>query len=257
MRKEGPGSVTRREVLLGAGSLAVAARAIGSESPAAAPHSGKFDTPAFVDDCLRANDGTAGAQAAVREVLARALADPASVLAGVGEPLKGGLQALHRSAGLTILNIVWSPWMQLLPHDHNMWALIGIYTGREDNIFWERRDARRRHRARGRDRPPLGRHPFGRQSDRQADGRHPHLRRGLLRAGTDGMGTRVIGSAALEHPGRGAAIRGVERAVLRTAPWQRLQLTAQERLMKLPRLSNIGDSIVKRSSTVSNTSGCV
>lgn len=142
MRKEGPGSVTRREVLLGAGSLAVAARAIGSESPAAAPHSGKFDTPAFVDDCLRANDGTAGAQAAVREVLARALADPASVLAGVGEPLKGGLQALHRSAGLTILNIVWSPWMQLLPHDHNMWALIGIYTGREDNIFWERRDAR-------------------------------------------------------------------------------------------------------------------
>jgi predicted metal-dependent enzyme (double-stranded beta helix superfamily) len=29
--------------------------------------------------------------------------------------------------------------MQLLPHEHDMWSLIGIYTGREDNIFWERR----------------------------------------------------------------------------------------------------------------------
>jgi predicted metal-dependent enzyme (double-stranded beta helix superfamily) len=25
-----------------------------------------------------------------------------------------------------------------LPHNHGMWALIGIYTGREDNIFWRR-----------------------------------------------------------------------------------------------------------------------
>ena len=25
-----------------------------------------------------------------------------------------------------------------MPHDHNMWAVIGIYTGREDNIFWRR-----------------------------------------------------------------------------------------------------------------------
>ena len=136
------GGVTRREVLVGAGSLAVASRAFGLESPAAAPTSAKFAVQAFVDDCMRANDGTASAQAAIRELLARALADPAAVLAGVGEPQKGGLQALHRSAGLTILNIVWAPWMQLLPHDHNMWALIGIYTGREDNIFWERRDAR-------------------------------------------------------------------------------------------------------------------
>jgi len=136
------GGVTRREVLVGAGSLAVASRGFGLESPAAAPTSAKFDAQAFVDNCVRANDGTASVQAAIRELLAHALADPAAVLAGVGEPQKGGLQALHRSAGLTILNIVWAPWMQLLPHDHNMWALIGIYTGREDNIFWERRDSR-------------------------------------------------------------------------------------------------------------------
>ena len=28
--------------------------------------------------------------------------------------------------------------MNLMPHDHLMWANIGIYTGREDNIFWKR-----------------------------------------------------------------------------------------------------------------------
>lgn len=28
--------------------------------------------------------------------------------------------------------------MSQLPHNHRMWAVIGIYTGREDNIFWRR-----------------------------------------------------------------------------------------------------------------------
>ena len=28
--------------------------------------------------------------------------------------------------------------MTLRPHNNEMWAVIGIYTGREDNIFWRR-----------------------------------------------------------------------------------------------------------------------
>jgi predicted metal-dependent enzyme (double-stranded beta helix superfamily) len=28
--------------------------------------------------------------------------------------------------------------MTIMPHNHRMWAVIGIYTGREDNIFWRR-----------------------------------------------------------------------------------------------------------------------
>lgn len=32
--------------------------------------------------------------------------------------------------------------MNLMPHDHLMWALIGIYTGREDNILWRRSEGR-------------------------------------------------------------------------------------------------------------------
>jgi len=32
-----------------------------------------------------------------------------------------------------------SPGMRMvMPHNHRMWAVIGIYTGREDNVFWRR-----------------------------------------------------------------------------------------------------------------------
>jgi predicted metal-dependent enzyme (double-stranded beta helix superfamily) len=74
----------------------------------------------------------------VREVVARAVADPAAVLDGLGEPRHSGLHRLHHSDDLTILNIVWGPGMTVMPHNHRMWAVIGIYTGREDNIFWRR-----------------------------------------------------------------------------------------------------------------------
>jgi predicted metal-dependent enzyme (double-stranded beta helix superfamily) len=49
---------------------------------------------------------------------------------------------LHQSEKLTIINLVWGPKMTVMPHDHRMWAVIGVYSGREDNIFWRRlRDA--------------------------------------------------------------------------------------------------------------------
>ncbi len=95
-----------------------------------------FDRERFVADCvIAARDG---AQAAVREVLARAVADSRGVLSAMGEPREAGLDVLHRSATLTIFAAKWTPQMNLLAHDHRMWALIGIYTGREDNILWRR-----------------------------------------------------------------------------------------------------------------------
>ena len=33
--------------------------------------------------------------------------------------------------------------MTIMPHNHRMWAVIGVYTGREDNIFWRRIDGGR------------------------------------------------------------------------------------------------------------------
>jgi predicted metal-dependent enzyme (double-stranded beta helix superfamily) len=74
----------------------------------------------------------------VRELLRRTIAEPGSVLAGLGEPQRGGITTLHRADDLTILNVVWAPRMTIMPHDHHMWAVIGVYTGGEDNIFWRR-----------------------------------------------------------------------------------------------------------------------
>jgi len=99
----------------------------------------KLDAARFVDDLKRAN--TEG-QRAVNEVLTRTVSDPGSVLAGLGEPDTAGVNILHRAADLTILNVTWAPLMMLLPHNHNMWASIGIYTGREDNILWQREGER-------------------------------------------------------------------------------------------------------------------
>ncbi len=103
-----------------------------------------FDIERFVDDCKNAlaEDNT---EKAMREVLARALSAPGDVLKSLGEPDEAGFLKLHHADDLTILNVVWAPLMTLMPHNHNMWAVIGVYTGREDNIFWRRVDGGRIH----------------------------------------------------------------------------------------------------------------
>jgi predicted metal-dependent enzyme (double-stranded beta helix superfamily) len=98
-----------------------------------------FDLQRFVDECRAALAEEKGsAQRAAREVVARAVADPGALIGALGEPCRAGLSALHRAPDLTILNIVWGPHMTIMPHNHGMWAVIGIYGGAEDNIFWRR-----------------------------------------------------------------------------------------------------------------------
>jgi predicted metal-dependent enzyme (double-stranded beta helix superfamily) len=96
-----------------------------------------FDLDQFKAECSAAVTERAAAQA-VREVVTRAVEVPKAVLAALGEPTRAAIQVLHRSTDLTILNVVWGPKMTVMPHNHEMWAVIGIYTGREDNILWRR-----------------------------------------------------------------------------------------------------------------------
>ena len=96
-----------------------------------------FDTERFVADC-RAAFAQDPTHKAVREVLAHAVSNPAAVLKGLGEPQRAEIQKIFHSDALTILNVVWAPGMMVMPHNHRMWAVIGIYTGREDNVFWRR-----------------------------------------------------------------------------------------------------------------------
>jgi predicted metal-dependent enzyme (double-stranded beta helix superfamily) len=96
-----------------------------------------FDLDHFISDCKIALKETVP-QTAVREVVERAVSEPGSLIQRLGEPAEAGIQKIYCDDDLTILNVAWAPWMTLLPHNHRMWAVIGIYTGREDNIFWRR-----------------------------------------------------------------------------------------------------------------------
>jgi predicted metal-dependent enzyme (double-stranded beta helix superfamily) len=99
-----------------------------------------FDLDRFIDDIRAAN--AAGGQPAVDEVLRAMLRDPDAIMATLGEPENADLHKLYSDDAVTILNVIWPPLISLLPHNHNMWASIGIYTGRENNIIWERRGGR-------------------------------------------------------------------------------------------------------------------
>lgn len=95
-----------------------------------------FDVDSFIASCQEAV-AEREPRLAIRDVLDRALADPTAVGDAL-RPTEGGITFLHRAADLTVAHVVWAPGMALDPHDHNMWAAIGIYAGAEDNSFFRR-----------------------------------------------------------------------------------------------------------------------
>ena len=96
-----------------------------------------FDVARFIAECEAAMTNDEGREA-VRDVLMASIANPAGIVSALGEPRLAGDQVLHRSPRLTILHIVWPPSFTQTPHNHHVWAEIGVYRGREDNIFWKR-----------------------------------------------------------------------------------------------------------------------
>jgi predicted metal-dependent enzyme (double-stranded beta helix superfamily) len=101
-----------------------------------------FDIEQFVVDCREAR-AESEPHRAVREVVQRAVAEPGSV-ADTLAPREGGLTLLHHAPDLTVVHVVWAPGMRIFPHDHRMWAAIGIYAGQEDNEFYRRAGPGRR-----------------------------------------------------------------------------------------------------------------
>jgi predicted metal-dependent enzyme (double-stranded beta helix superfamily) len=102
---------------------------------------GSFAVEAFVGECLDAvrAEGDRGSLA-VREVLESALTDPSSIEQEVGDPTEIPLfTTWHNSEELTVLHVVWPPTVDLLAHNHEMWATIGLYGGREDNRYFRAR----------------------------------------------------------------------------------------------------------------------
>jgi len=98
-----------------------------------------FDLDRFIEDCIQARREDESHKA-VREVVSAAVSDPSAIVNALGEPTGAGFEPLYQDDDLTILNFTWAPLMTLMPHNHNAWAVIGIYSGREDNIFWRKTD---------------------------------------------------------------------------------------------------------------------
>lgn len=94
-----------------------------------------FNKDRFIQDCASA---MAEGQEAIRELVAEAVSDSAGMMAELGAPEHAGLTPIFRSPDLTVINFVWAPCMILMPHNHQMFSVVGIYAGREDNIFWGR-----------------------------------------------------------------------------------------------------------------------
>lgn len=95
-----------------------------------------FDIDEFVSDCLQAVAETEP-RLAVREVLERAMRQPDQVVQAL-PTTSAELVPLHTSEQLTVLKVVWAPGMRFRPHNHLMWAAIGLYGGQEDNTFYRR-----------------------------------------------------------------------------------------------------------------------
>ena len=96
-----------------------------------------LDLDRLIEDC-RAALSESDARAAVDEVVRRAVGDPGAVVAALGEPRRVVTETLYTSAQLSIFNVLWGPGLDFYPHDHRMWAVIGVYTGREENVFYRR-----------------------------------------------------------------------------------------------------------------------
>jgi predicted metal-dependent enzyme (double-stranded beta helix superfamily) len=95
-----------------------------------------FDTDSLVSD-LHTAIKESDPRRAVRELMIRTLEKPTPVQKSLGKKL-GGLETIYNSEDLTVLNVIWAPGMKLYPHDHRMWAVIGIYGGVEDNTLYRR-----------------------------------------------------------------------------------------------------------------------
>lgn len=96
-----------------------------------------FSKDRFIQDCII---GLVDGQEAICEIVEEAVSNSAKVMAELGEPERAGITTLYRANDLTILQFTWAPYMALMPHNHQMFAVIGIYSGREDNIFWRRKE---------------------------------------------------------------------------------------------------------------------
>lgn len=97
----------------------------------------KFDREAFVSECQSALTEETP-QLAIRDLVARAVSEPSAVEDEFGLADGWRIDVLHNDDNLTVMHFVWPPLVDLFPHEHKMWSIVGIYGGVEDNTYFQR-----------------------------------------------------------------------------------------------------------------------
>lgn len=101
----------------------------------------------FVETCRSALDAadaadTSDAAERVAAALRPLLGEPEALSAEIEalRPPGGGPAVVHRSDDLTVLGLAVPAGFVSPVHDHTIWAVVGIYAGDEDNVFYRRGD---------------------------------------------------------------------------------------------------------------------
>ena len=95
-----------------------------------------FEKERFIEDC-RAALKEGNTHAPIRGLVATAVSEPCTYWGpwrAAGCRRRDDLQGRR----FDYFHLCWGPWMKFKPHDHRMWAVIGIYGGREQNTFCRR-----------------------------------------------------------------------------------------------------------------------
>lgn len=71
---------------------------------------------------------------AMREIVEAAVHNE-PLAAQVGDPMSS--QVLYCESGLLVLHVVVLPEYSTAPHDHRAFSMVGVYSGQEDNVFYQ------------------------------------------------------------------------------------------------------------------------
>ena len=98
-----------------------------------------FDLQQFVKECQLALDDPKPAQR-VEALVREAISDPEAVRDAFekAENLErqGPITFAWRDASLSVADVTTPPGLKSPAHNHNMWAVIGVYDGQEHNKFF-------------------------------------------------------------------------------------------------------------------------
>ena len=98
-----------------------------------------FDLQHFVKECQLALDDPKPAKA-VEALVKEAISDPEAVRGAFQKAdnveQQGPITFAWRDASLSVTDVTTPPGLKSPAHNHNMWAVIGVYDGQEHNKFF-------------------------------------------------------------------------------------------------------------------------